>query len=80
MMMTIEGVKGKWLSESISHNIARGETGEDDLFFFNTLLNVVKACIDVFCASTRDRIVSDVDRTFVVAMKGDGSGKWKTDF
>ena len=78
--MTVEGIKGKWLGESISHNIARGKSGENDLFFFNTLMNVMKTNVNVFCSSTRDGVVSDVNRSLVVAMKGDGIGDGEADF
>ena len=78
--MMVEGVKRKWLGESISHNIARGKLGEEDLFFLNTLTNVVEANINVFGTSTRDGVVSDVDRSLVVAMKGDGIGDGEADF
>jgi len=78
--MTVEGIKGKWLGESVSHNIARGKSGEEDLFFFDTLTNIVKTNVNVFCSSTHDRIISDVNRSLVVAMKGDGIGYGEADF
>ena len=78
--MTIEGAKGKWLGESISHYIAGGKSGEEDLFFFDTLTIIVKTNVNVFCSSTCDRIISNVNRSLVVTMKGDGIGDGEADF
>jgi len=79
-MMMVEGVKGKWLGESVSHYIARRKLREDDLSFFNTLMNVVKTDVNVFCSSSHDKIISNVDRSLVVAMNGDGIEDGKADF